>query len=82
MTLYREIPCKHGLTDTHFIDNHKSFNWAHPECPGGSHEEIIVDYEAAVYGFWDGEASGPPPNGDDLKRAKQAVDAALGITDT
>lgn len=74
-TLYRETPCEHGYAVEHAQDGHTPIAYV---CPGGSREEVTIDYEAAVYGFWDGEASGPPPNDDDLRRAKQAVNAAFG----
>ena len=34
MTLYRETPCDHGWIKPH------------PNCPGGSREEVTIDYEA------------------------------------
>ncbi len=40
--LYRESPCQHDL-----IESHKQASdgmW----CPGGSREEVVIDYEAAA----------------------------------
>lgn len=41
-SLYRETPCEHNL-----IESHKQSSdgmW----CPGGSREEVTIDYEAAT----------------------------------
>ena len=47
MTLYRETPCEHGYSVAHCLCDHRTVEcpgW----CPGGSREEVTVDYEAAA----------------------------------
>jgi len=61
MKLYRETTCEHGLTGQHEtwqsddgevlfnIDSYRGemdFDFV-GECPGGSREEVVIDYEAA-----------------------------------
>lgn len=62
--LYRETPCEHDL-----IESHKQASdgmW----CPGGSREEVTIDYEAAA-------ATIRLSNLDSRQMARAAVDAAL-----
>ncbi len=40
--LYRETLCKHGWPDAH------SMHGIPVGCPGGSREEVVIDYEAAL----------------------------------
>ncbi len=54
-TLYREILCEHGWFDAHdwYTSKsltHKDVFWPFfdGECPGGSREEVTIDYEAAA----------------------------------
>ena len=47
MTLYRETPCEHGYSVAHCLCDYRTVEcpgW----CPGGSREEVTIDYEAAA----------------------------------
>lgn len=49
MTLYRETPCEHGRVERHagiWPDNLDKFPTG--ICPGGSREEVTIDYEMAT----------------------------------
>ena len=41
MTLYRETRCEHDYIDPHMVTRTQ-------RCPGGSREEVVIDYEAAA----------------------------------
>ncbi len=88
--LYRETPCQHDL-----IESHKQASdgmW----CPGGSREEVVIDYEAAARFYSDevGRRSGSTLTWEAMYEEEQvdfirvstgAVDAALksaGFTKT
>ena len=43
MTLYRETTCDHGYMVKHPLHNVFAVG-----CPGGSREEVTIDYEAAL----------------------------------
>ena len=43
MTLYREEPCKHGQVGDCDAQTHGAGRY----CPGGSREEVTIDYKAA-----------------------------------
>ena len=85
MTLYRETPCEHGESISH---------WRFPDptdfdgewCLGGSREEVVIDYEAAAIANHDNDPSYAPPYWDDCtddmktwyrQHSRSIVDAAL-----
>ncbi len=87
MTLYRETPCEHkGAYDSnaHLIDGMTRHPLGDPIrfnlggaktfadwCPGGSREEVTIDYEAAK------RESRKPTSGNYYADARAIVDAAL-----
>ena len=82
MTLYRETPCEHGHMSMHPAED--------THCPGGSREEVTVDYEAAAIANHDNDPSYAPPYWDDCtddmktwyrQHSRSIVDAALGVTE-
>jgi hypothetical protein len=53
MTLYWETPCKHGRVERHgdiWPDNLDKFS--NGICPGGSREEVTIDYKAGAKRIW------------------------------
>ncbi len=50
--LYRETPCQHGYAVEHVQNGFDSRQPPHDPpnhvCPGGSREEVVIDYEAAT----------------------------------
>lgn len=54
MTLYRETPCEHDYMESHYTCDHigyPEYNQMHHtncQCPGGSREEVTIDYGAAA----------------------------------
>ena len=53
MTLYRETPCKkHGHMRAHHSGEDSGKEYVAHEtmiyCPGGSREEVVIDYQAAL----------------------------------
>ena len=46
MTLYRETPCEHNAMEPHVWFTTKTR--LARNCPGGSREEVTIDYEAAA----------------------------------
>ena len=48
MTLYRETPCEHGRVQSHGAVPKWAGGTGISECPGGSREEVTIDYEAAA----------------------------------
>ena len=77
MTLYRETPCEHGKVRLHELTGmHRlvARDEGRPTvCPGGSREEVVVDYAAALEQLVIG-TDGEYGNRD---WAKVIVDAAL-----
>ena len=70
MTLYRETPCEHE-----YVDEHGPFKGVDLiGCPGGSREEVTIDYEAAaeIGEQWLGQIGE-----DRTLKARAMVDAAL-----
>ncbi len=46
--LYRETLCEHGVTYEHSVVNPGTCHQPHSMCPGGSREEVVIDYEAGA----------------------------------
>ncbi len=84
--LYRETACvEHGRTSGHlgFTSSPMDYRW----CPGGSRQEVVIDYEAAVAITNQLRLIVSGDEWDDLIHdiTKEAVDAALksaGFTKT
>ncbi len=86
-TLYRETQCEHGLIGDcrgYVIDDEglpmDPSEWLASlgnSCPGGSREEMTIDYEAAhaELDIWAYEAEGIR---DSVTATRNIVDAALG----
>ena len=87
MTLYRETPCEHGLMDKH--DWYVSRPLQHGDsalagyfdglCPGGSREEVTINYEAAIAKH--NELYPVPLSARGEAWVHEIVDAARGITE-
>lgn len=73
MTLYRETSCEHGELEAH--QTHLPSMHEGPVCPGGSREEVTIDYEAAVIALVQGQGHMA------ARQAKGVVDAALRVTE-
>lgn len=92
MSLYRETPCEHGNPPGICADGGVFIGeyGREPKCPGGSREEVTLDYEAAARFYSDevGRRSGSSltweamyeeEQADFLRVSTGAVDAALHI---
>lgn len=83
MTLYQETPCEHGLLNEHDWYTSRPLQadsalvgYFPGLCPGGSREEVTIDYKEfhkALYEWYHSER----PMSSDIER--QLVDTALGI---
>ena len=82
MTLYRETPCEHGHMNMHDRKTGETI-WSDTDpdmkltCPGGSREEVTINYDAAeaimldLHVSWDAGAE---------EWARKIVNVALGVT--
>ena len=77
MTLYRETPCEHGRIDD--CDAITTPTGLGRYCPGGSREEVTIDYEAAEERFIAARALIPALSMSDTRAlAESIIEAALG----
>ena len=85
MSMYRETPCEHGLFDTHDWYTSKPlehgdvpWSWFDGDCPGGSREEVTIDYEAFHKALYEWHHSERPMSSD---VEKELIHIALGTED-
>ena len=74
MTLYRETPCEHGNIDCRMARNADRIR----DCPGGSREEVTIDYDLAYNTAISKGIDIRPSQFDELKIV---INVALGVTE-